>query len=57
MAKSGNSGNTHIRELVYLAIGGLAAIAIYLVWHTLGHSNSHLKPGHESDPTETLNDH
>ena len=57
MAKSGSSGNIHLRELFYLAIGGLAAIAIYFVWHTLGLSNSHLQPGHESDATETLNDH
>jgi hypothetical protein len=57
MAKSGNSGNIRVRELVYLAICGLAAIVIYFVWQTLGLSNSHLKSGHESDPTETLNDH
>jgi hypothetical protein len=57
MAKSGNSGNIRIRELAYLAICGLAAIAIYFVWHSLGLSNSHLKAGHESEPTESLNDH
>jgi hypothetical protein len=57
MARSGESGNIRIRELVYLAICGLAAIAIYFIWQTLGLSNSHVKPGQESDPTETLNDH
>ena len=57
MAKSGNSGNIHIRELIYLAICGLAAIAIYFVWQALNLSNSHVKSGHELEPTESLNDH
>ncbi|MBV8276290.1 MAG: hypothetical protein JO170_13670 [Verrucomicrobia bacterium] len=57
MAKSGNSGNTRIREVIYLAICGLTAIAIYFVWQSLNLSNSHVKPGHESDSTESLNDH
>jgi hypothetical protein len=57
VAKSGNSGNIRIRELIYLAICGLVAIALYLAWQSLGLSNSHVKPGHELDPTETLNDH
>jgi hypothetical protein len=57
MAKSGESGNVRIRDLVFLAICGLVAIAIYLVWQALGLSNSHLKPGHELEPTESLNDH
>jgi hypothetical protein len=57
MAKSGNSGNIRIKELIYLAICGLAAIAIYFVWQALNLSNSHVKSGHELEPTESLNDH
>jgi hypothetical protein len=57
MAKSGESANARIKELVFLAICGFVAIAIYLVWQALGLSNSHLKPGHELEPTESLNDH
>jgi len=57
MAKSGNSGNIRIRELIYLAICGLAAIALYFVWQALNLSNSHVKPGHELEDTESLNDH
>ncbi|MBV8279247.1 MAG: hypothetical protein JO170_28835 [Verrucomicrobia bacterium] len=57
MVKSGNSGKIHIRELVYLVICGVAAIVLYLVWRSLGLSNSHLQPGHELESTETLNDH
>jgi hypothetical protein len=57
MAKLDNSGNVRIKELIYLAICGLAAVAIYFVWQALNLSNSHLKPGQESDPTESLNDH
>ncbi|MBV8101305.1 MAG: hypothetical protein JOZ31_19345 [Verrucomicrobia bacterium] len=57
MAKSGNSGNIRIRELIYLAICGFAAIAIYWGWQALNLSNSHVKAGHELDPTESLNDH
>jgi hypothetical protein len=57
MAKSGKSGTVRIRDLVFLAICGLVAIAIYFVWQALGLSNSHLKPGHELEPTESLNDH
>jgi len=57
MAKPGSSGNTRIREVIYLAICGLAAIAIYFVWQSLNLSNAHVKPGHESDSTESLNDH
>ena len=57
MAKSGNSGNVHLKELVYLAICGLVAVAIYFVWQALGLSSSHVKPGHELEPTESLNDH
>jgi hypothetical protein len=57
MAKSDKSGNVRIKELIYLAICGLAAIAIYFVWQALNLSNSHVKPGHELEPTESLNDH
>ena len=57
MAKSGNSGNIRIRELIYLAICGLAAIALYFVWQALNLSNSHVEPGHELEDTESLNDH
>ena len=57
MANSGKSGNVGLKELVYLALCGLAAIAIYFAWQYLGLSNSHLKPGEESEPTESLNDH
>jgi hypothetical protein len=57
VAKPGNSGNIRIKELIYLAICGLAAIAIYLVWQAFSLSNSHVKPGHELEPTESLNDH
>ena len=57
VAKSDNSGNTRIKELIYLAICGLTAIAIYFVWQVLSLSNSHVKAGHELDPTESLNDH
>ena len=57
MAKLGNSRNIRIRELIYLAICGLAAIAIYFVWQSLNLSNSHVKPGQELDSTESLNDH
>jgi hypothetical protein len=57
MAKSDKSGNVRVRELIYLAICGLAAIAIYFVWQALNLSNSHVKPGHELEPTESLNDH
>jgi hypothetical protein len=57
VAKSGNSGNVRIKELIYLAICGLAAIVIYFVWQALSLSNSHAKAGHELDPTESLNDH
>jgi hypothetical protein len=57
VAKSGNSGNIRIKELIYLAICGLAAIAIYFVWQALNLSNSHVKSGHELEPTESLNDH
>jgi hypothetical protein len=57
VAKSDNSGNIRIKELIYLAICGLAAIAIYFVWQALSLSNSHVKAGHELDPTESLNDH
>ena len=57
VAKSGNSGNIRIRDLIYLAICGLAAIALYLVWQALSLSNSHVKPGYELEPTESLNDH
>jgi hypothetical protein len=57
MAKSGNSGNVHLKELIYLTVCGLVAVAIYFVWQALGLSNSHAKPGHELEPTESLNDH
>jgi hypothetical protein len=57
MAKTGNSGNIRIKELMYLAICGLVAIAIYFVWQSLNLSNSHVQPGHELDSTESLNDH
>ena len=57
VAKSDNSGNIRIKELIYLAICGLAAIAIYFVWQALSLSNSHVKAGHQLDPTESLNDH
>jgi hypothetical protein len=57
MAKTGNSGNIRIKELIYLAICGLVAIAIYFVWQSLNLSNSHVQPGHELDSTESLNDH
>ena len=57
MAKSDNSGNNRIKELIYLAISGLVAIGLYLAWQFLGLSNSHVKTGHELDPTESLNDH
>jgi hypothetical protein len=57
MAKLHESGNVRVKDLVYLAACGLVAIAIYLVWQALGLSNSHVKPGHETDATESLNDH
>jgi hypothetical protein len=57
MAKSDESGNVRVKDLVYLAACGLAAVAIYLVWQALGFSNSHVRPGHELEPTESLNDH
>jgi hypothetical protein len=57
MAKSGNSGNIRIKELIYLAVCGLAALAIYFVWQALSLSNSHVKSGDELDSTESLNDH
>jgi hypothetical protein len=57
VTKSGNSGNVRIKELIYLAISGLVAIGLYLAWQFLGLSNSHVKAGHELDPTESLNDH
>ena len=57
MASSGESGNVGVKELVYLAICGLAAAAIYFAWQYFGFSNSHLKPGQESEATESLNDH
>jgi hypothetical protein len=57
MTESGSSGNIRIRELIYLAICGLAAIVIYFVWQALNLSNSHVRPGHELEPTESLNDH
>ena len=57
MAKSGERGNVRIRELFFLAVCGLVAVAVYFVWQYLGLSNSHAKPGHELEPTESLNDH
>jgi hypothetical protein len=57
MTESGSSGNIRIRELIYLAICGLAAIVIYFVWQALNLSNSHVRAGHELEPTESLNDH
>jgi hypothetical protein len=57
MANSGESGTVGVKELVYLAICGVAAVAIYFAWQYFGFSDSHLKPGHESEPTESLNDH
>lgn len=53
----GESGGVSAKELMYLAMCGLAAIAIYFAWQYFGLSHSHLQPGHESDPSETLNDH
>jgi hypothetical protein len=57
MAKSRNSASVSAKELLYLALCGAVAVAIYFVWQHFGFSNSHLKPGHETDPTESLNDH
>ena len=57
MANLSESGNVGAKELIYLAVCGLAAVAIYFAWQYLGFSNSHLKPGHEAEPTESLNDH
>jgi hypothetical protein len=57
VAKSGNSGNIRIKELIYLVVCGLAAVALYFVWQALNLSNSHVKPGQELEPTESLNDH
>jgi hypothetical protein len=57
VAKAANSGNTRIKELIYLAICGIAAVVIYWAWQTFSLSNSHVKPGHELDPSESLNDH
>jgi hypothetical protein len=57
MPKLDESGNVRVKDLVYLAACGLVAIAIYLVWQALGLSNSHVKPGHETDSSESLNDH
>jgi hypothetical protein len=57
IVNSGASGSVGVKELVYLAICGLVAVAIYFAWQYLGLSNSHLKPGHEQEPTESLNDH
>ena len=52
-----DSGSVSLKELLYLAVCGLFAIVIYFAWQYFGLSHSHLKPGHESDPTESLNDH
>jgi hypothetical protein len=57
MANSGEAGTVGVKELVYLTICGLLAVAIYVAWQYLGLSNSHLKPGHDSEPAESLNDH
>jgi hypothetical protein len=57
MARSRNSGSANAKELIYLAICGVVAVAIYFVWQYFGFSNSHLTPGHETEPTESLNDH
>jgi hypothetical protein len=57
MAKSRNSGSLSAKELIYLALCGVVAVAIYFVWQYFGFSNSHLKAGHEIEPTESLNDH
>jgi len=57
MARSRNSGGVSAKEIIYLAICGVVAVAIYFVWQYFGFSNSHLKPGHETEPTESLNDH
>jgi len=57
MAKSRNSGSVSAKELIYLAICGVVAVVIYFVWQYVGFSNSHLKAGHETEPTESLNDH
>jgi hypothetical protein len=52
-----DSGSVSAKELVYLLICGLVAVAVYFAWQYFGFSNSHLRPGHESEPTESLNDH
>jgi hypothetical protein len=57
MATLGESGKVSATELVYLVLCGLVAVAIYFAWQYFGFSNSHLGPGHENEPTETLNDH
>jgi hypothetical protein len=57
MATLGESGKVSATELVYLVLCGLVAVAIYFAWQYFGFSNSHLAPGHENEPTETLNDH
>jgi|GEM_PF-5796450 hypothetical protein len=57
MARFNETGNVRVKDLLYLAACGLVAIAIYLVWQALGFSNSHVKPGHELESTESLNDH
>jgi hypothetical protein len=57
MARSRNSGGVSAKEIIYLAICGVVAVAIYFAWQYFGFSNSHLKPEHESEPTESLNDH
>jgi hypothetical protein len=57
MPKSLHSGNVSAKELIYLAVCGVVAVTIYFVWQYFGLSNAHLKPGHETEPSETLNDH
>src|SRR5258707_15075616 len=57
MARSRNSGRVSAKELFYLAVWGVVAVAIYFVWQYFGFSNSHLKPWHETEPSQSLNDH
>jgi hypothetical protein len=59
MARSSDHRHKYfsLKELIYLVLCGIAAVAAYFAWRHVGLSHSHAKAEHVLDGNESLNDH
>jgi protein-S-isoprenylcysteine O-methyltransferase Ste14 len=59
MARSSDHRHKHfsLRELIYLVLCGVAAVAAYFAWRYMGLSHSHAKAEQVLKGSESLNDH